>query len=193
MSINAQFLKSQNINDTESGYVEKESEKLYIFGIKFDKVSLIVHIIGIILWILIWKISGLFSVNCSILLIFFFFVIILMCIFVWLQKDEKIAYISQEEFFAKANRERSLVIFGSTILLLIVLLYKNNFIIDNNNITDFMIIAIANSLILLSLISYQIPNRADKFRTVRTINGMLYNNACFLIIAYFIKLYCSKQ
>jgi hypothetical protein len=193
MSINSEFLQEENKKDTETGYIEKEATKLNIFGIKFDKVGLIVNIFALILWIFIWKITGLFNVKCNILLFFFFFVIGLRLLFLFFEKDEKIAYISEEEAFYKSIKEKSLVVFGVTLLLLIVLLYFNNFQINQQNLSNYLILAIANICILLSIVSLSIPNKASNFRTIRMVNGMLYNTGCFLIIAYLIKLYCDRK
>jgi hypothetical protein len=192
MSINSEFLQNETKKNTESGYIEQEAPKINIFGTKFDKVGLIINIIALILWILIWKITGLFNVKCSVLLFFFFFVIILRLLFLWLERDEKIAYISEEEGFYKSIKEKSLVVFGATLLLLIVVLYFNNFKINKENISNYLVLAIANICILLSIVSLSVPNRASNFRTIRILNGMLYNTGCFLIIAYLIKLYCEK-
>lgn len=192
MSINSEFLQNETKKNTESGYIEQEAQKINIFGTKFDKVGLIINIIALILWILIWQITGLFNVKCGVLLFFFFFVIILTLLFLWFERDEKIAYISEEENFVKSVREKSLVVFGVTLLFLIVFLYFNNFQITNKNLSDYLILTIANICILSAIISISIPNRASYFRISRMVTGMLYNTGIFLIITYLIKLYCEK-
>lgn len=189
--INQEFLESEKTKNLETDFIEKEANKLYIFGIKFDLIGLIVNIVAILMWILIWKYSSLLKLNCLLLNIFFVIIIIFRLVQLYLEKDEKTAYITEEEAFVKNVREMSLVVFGATMLLVTALLYADNFKINTEKKTNYVILAIVNILLILSIISLSIPNKANYFRALRISRGMLYNTACFMLITFFLKFFCN--
>lgn len=189
--INQEFLESEKTKNLETDFIEKEANKLYIFGIKFDLIGLIVNIVAILMWILIWKYTGLFKLNCLILNLFFIVIIIFRIIQLYLEKDEKTAYITEEQAFVKNVREMSLVVFGATMLLITALLYADNFKINPEKKNNYIILAIVNILLILSIISLSIPNKANYFRALRISRGMLYNTACFMLITFFLKFSCN--
>lgn len=190
--LNQEFLEEERNKTLETDFIEKEGAKLYIFGMKFDQVGLIVNVVAILLWFFIWKYCGLFKLNCKILNVFFVLIVIFRLVQLYVEKDEKTAYITEEQAFVKNVREMSLVVFGATMLLVTVLLYQDNFVITESKRINYLILSIVNILLILSIIALSIPNKANYFRALRIGRGMLYNTACFMLITFFLKFLCKN-
>ena len=190
MDNNNKFIQSQS-NILESDFVEKEGPKVYIFGIKFDQVGLITCILAIIIWIVIFQITGLYnsSVPNKIL---FYGVIVFWIVQLILEKEEKTAYITQEEETLNNVREISLVTFGSTMLLMSILLYSDKFTINDSNKNNYLILMIVNILLIASLISVSIPNKADNFRTLRMVRILFLDTGFYVLIAFLLKFLSNK-
>ena len=190
MDNNNKFIQSQS-NILESDFVEKEGPKLYIFGIKFDKIGLITSILAIVLWIIIFNITGLY--NSSIAnKILFYGVIVFWIVQLILERDEKTAYITQEEGTLNNVREISLVVFGSTMLLMTILLYFDKFTINDSNKNNYLILIIVNILLIASLLLVSIPNKADNFRTLRMVRILFLDTGFYVLIAFLLKFLSSK-
>jgi hypothetical protein len=190
MDNNNKFIQSQS-NILESDFVEKEGPKVYIFGIKFDQVGLITCILAIIIWIVIFQITGLYnsSVPNKIL---FYGVIVFWIVQLILEKEEKTAYITQEQGTLNNVREISLVTFGSTMLLMSILLYSDKFTINDSNKNNYLILMIVNILLIASLISVSIPNKADNFRTLRMVRILFLDTGFYVLIAFLLKFLSNK-
>lgn len=189
MSDNKDFLEKNQ--DTEAAFIQKDAPKINFLGMKIDTMGLIYNTSFIILWVLLWKFLRMSETNCWPIKIFFWFVIISRFVILYIQQDETIAYITEEDYYLTAVQQKMLVFFGTTFLIVLVYLYKHNFSINTKHRTEYLILAVVNIILLLISLDVPIPNSANSFRNYRLYIATFGDVSLYLLMLFLIKLYCD--
>lgn len=168
----------------------KKLPTINIFGKIISTENLVVSSIGIIIWVIIWKMFNLFDTgNLSIIFFISFIVFDIINIFTTSVNTE--VNVTEANYRLQNQLNISLGILGAIIILL-SFLYK--FQIDKNyKDKAFRLITIITSILCLSLLTFGVKNDSEEITVLRFIVEDLQSMGIILILLLMYILYLGNK
>ena len=159
-----------------------------IFGLEFDIHSIIITLLGIILWILIWKYCNIFGVVSY--ADYFFMAYIIISLLNLLNSS-----IDASDITSEINQQsiQQSFIQGSLAIFILLFVFLYNFKIDTEDQTDiYRLLAISLLIGCISIIIIDIQNNSINIRLIRKIQQTLYNQALIIFLLALYMFYGFK-
>lgn len=175
------------LSDEQSSY--KKTQTINIFGKIVSKDNFIISIVGIIIWIILWKILKIFDNNLS--LVFFISFIIFDIINIFTNATNTEIDISEARYRLENQINMSIGILGGIIILL-SFLHK----FDINPVYKdkaFKILTIIITILSLSLFTIGVKNISEHITTLRYIIEELQAMSIILILFLMYLLYVGNN
>jgi hypothetical protein len=168
----------------------KKLPTINIFGKNISTENLIVSVIGIIMWVIIWKIFNLFDTG-SFSSLFFISFIVFDIINIFTTSTNTEVNVTESNYRLQNQLNISLGILGAIIILL-SFLYK--FEIDKiYKEKAFNLLTVITSILCLSLLTFGVKNDSEEITVLRFIVEDLQSMGIILIILLMYVLYLGNK